>query len=219
MLPETCSDLMRNWGIRQHNIYLLMLLLACLAGCVSTTEVRKHAVKTIIVHPETGKAANGEDAYRLVGRISVSNTHQKFSAAISWRHHANEDQIHLFAPFGQTIAQIDRDATGVRLITAEPARYQADNVEQLTQQVFGWVLPISGLQFWVRGLHFPQTIAELDVDRNERIVAIRQDGWKIFYSAFFSTPVGVLELPKLLELDRDNLKIKLVIDRWLNVDD
>ncbi len=211
---------MRNWSIKQHNIYLSMLLSACLIGCVGTTEVRKSELRTIVARPGGAEGVtNGKDSYKLVGRISVSDVQQNFSAAIIWRHHTSADQIRLFAPFGQLIAQIDRDATGVRLVTAEPARYQADNVEQLTQQVLGWVLPVSGLQFWIRGLHFPETIAELDVDRNERIVAIRQDGWKIYYSAFFLTPTGVPEFPKLLRLDRDNLKIKLIIDRWLDVND
>ncbi|MDT8364062.1 MAG: lipoprotein insertase outer membrane protein LolB [Nitrosomonas sp.] len=206
---------MRNSSTRQRNIYLLLLLSIWLAGCVGK-EIRDDAVKTVVIHPERGKIAHREDNYRLAGRLSVNDARRKFSAAISWRHRVNEDQIYLFTPLGQTIARIDRDTVGVRLVTAEPAFYRAENIEQLTQQVLGLALPVSGLQFWVRGLHFPGTVAELDLDRDGRIVAIRQDGWRILYSAFFPALAGMPELPKLLELDRDHLKIKLVIDRWLD---
>ena len=207
-----------NWFAHQRSSCLLMLFLIWLAGCAGT-EVREDAVRTVVIQPGSEKATGRDDRYMLAGRLSVHNMQQRFSVTINWRHRANEDQIHLFSPLGQSIARIERDVTGVRLVTAEPILYQAENVEQLTQRVLGWVLPLSGLHFWIRGVHFPLTIAELDLDRSGRIVAIRQDGWRIRYSAFFPAQVGVLELPKLLELDRDNLKIKLIIDRWLDFND
>ncbi len=203
--------------VRQHSNFLLFLFLAVLIGC-SATEIRNSEIKTVVIQPGVGKLAEG-GRYALVGRISVHNLQQKFSATVNWQHRADEDQILLFSPLGQTIARIEQDISGVRLITAEPALHQAENIERLTQQVLGWVLPLSGLHFWVRGFHSPLTIAELDLDRNGRIVAIRQDEWKIHYSMFFPLRPGMQELPKLLELNRDNLKIKLMIDRWIDVID
>ena len=211
-------SLIDNWVVRQRSSCLLMLFSIWLIGC-TVTEVRNNAVKTVVIRPGSETLMGGDNRYTLVGRLSVHNMQQRFSATINWRHHANEDQIHFFSPLGQTIARIEQGVTGVRLVTAEPAFYQAENVEQLTQEVLGWMLPLSGLHFWVRGMHFPLTIEELDLDRNGRIVAIRQDGWEIQYSAFFPMKVGMLELPKSLELGRHNLKIKLMIDRWLDVSD
>lgn len=206
-----------GWFIRQHSNFLLFLFLVVLIGC-SATEIRNSEIKTVVIQPGIGKLAE-ESRYALTGRLSVHNLQQKFSATVNWQHRADEDQILLFSPLGQTIARIEQDISGVRLITAEPALYQAENIERLTQQVLGWVLPLSGLHFWVRGFHSPLTIAELDLDRNGRIIAIRQDGWNIYYSIFFPLRPGMQELPKLLELSRDNLKIKLVIDRWIGITD
>jgi len=212
------SSLIGSWVVHQRSSCLLMLFSIWLVGC-AVTEVRDNAVKTVVIRPGSETLMGGDNRYTLVGRLSVHNMQQRFSATINWRHHANEDQIHFFSPLGQTIARIEQDVTGVRLATAEPALYQAENVEQLTQQVLGWTLPLSGLHFWIRGMYFPLTIAELDLDRNGRIVAIRQDGWEIQYFVFFPMKVGMLELPKSLELGRHNLKIKLMIDRWLDVSD
>ncbi|MCC7135633.1 MAG: outer membrane lipoprotein LolB [Nitrosomonas sp.] len=206
-----------GWVICQHSNFLLFLFLVVLIGC-SATEIRNSEIKTVVIQPGSGKLAE-ESSYALTGRLSVHNLQQKFSATVNWQHRADEDQILLFSPLGQTIARIEQDISGVRLITAEPALYQAENIERLTQQVLGWVLPLSGLHFWVRGFHSPLTIAELDLDRNGRIIAIRQDGWNIYYSIFFPLRPGMQELPKLLELSRDNLKIKLVIDRWIGITD
>lgn len=202
------------WVIHLRRSYWLMVYPLLLVGC-AVTEVRDAGIRTVVIRPEPGAVTDNDNRYVLSGRLSVHNLQQKFSATINWRHYKNEDQIHLYAPLGQTIARIEQDMTGVYLITAESTRYRAENVEQLTQQILGWELPLSGLHFWIRGMYFPLTIAELDLDRSGRVVAIRQDGWEIRYSKFFPPKPGMQELPKLLELNRHNLKIKLIIDRWL----
>ncbi len=121
----------------------------------------------------------------------------------------------LFSPLGQTVAQIEQGPEGVRLITSEPKTYYASSVENLTEDVLGWRLPLSGLQFWVQGTHFPFTMSEKDLDRSGRTVAIRQDGWKITYLDYFSQFVPAYNnLPRVLELSRTDLKLKLVIDNW-----
>lgn len=184
-----------------------------LAGCV-TPETRHAEITTIIIQPEHGQVDLAGKPFILTGRLVVNARQQKFSGGIRWRHTKKRDEIYLFSPLGQVVAEILRDQTGVRLTTSEPAVYQAQSAEYLTSQVLGWELPLAGLQFWVRGEHFPGTVAEKDLDKGNRAVAIRQDGWNILYRNYYPERPDVSSLPKLLEFSRSGIKMKLIIDQW-----
>jgi outer membrane lipoprotein LolB len=189
-----------------------------LIGCAGPEVRHIAAVTTVIIQPSVEQNSWPDDPFMLVGRLSVKTEQQKFSGGVRWRHASQDDEVYLFSPLGQVIAEIYRDQAGVRLTTSEPATYQAQNVEYLTGQVLGWELPLAGLQFWVRGKHFPMTVAEKDINADDRIIAIRQDGWNINYLDYYPTRTTGVTLPRLLEFGRADVKIKLIVDQWLNAD-
>jgi outer membrane lipoprotein LolB len=184
------------------------------AGC-AVFESREVVVTTIVTQPSEGTVKETATDFGLIGRVLVKADKHGFSGGVHWQHTDISDELLLFSPLGQTVAQIDRGPEGVYLITSEQKTYYASSVEDLTEDVLGWRLPLSGLQFWVLGTHFPFTMSEKDLDSNGRTVAIRQDGWKITYLDYFSQPVPAYNiLPRVLELSRVDLKLRLVIDNW-----
>ena len=189
-----------------------------LIGCAGPESRRIAAVTTLIIQPSVEQDSLSDDPFILVGRISVKTEQQKFSGGVRWRHSSQNDEVYLFSPLGQVIAEIYRDQAGVRLTTSEPATYQAQNVEYLTGQVLGWEFPLAGLQFWVRGKHFPMTVAEKDIRAGNRIIAIRQDGWNINYLDYYPVRATGVTLPRLLEFGRADVKIKLIVDQWQHED-
>lgn len=184
-----------------------------LAGCAGQ-EVHREEVTTITIQPVREQADAVSEPFVLSGRLAVNTRQHRFSGGIRWQHTRSSDEIYLFSPLGQVVAKIFRDQAGVRLITSEPATYQAKNVEYLTSQVLGWELPLAGMQFWVRGVHFPGTVAEKDMDRNRRTIAIRQDGWQVVYQSYYPAEGDMPSLPRLVEFNRVDVKMKLVIDQW-----
>lgn len=194
----------KNWVL---GVFLL------LAGCAGLD--RHEDVTTVVIPPVREQAGiASEPPYVLIGRLAVNARQHRFSGGIRWQHTGSSDEIYLFSPLGQMVAEIFRDQAGVRLITSEPAIYQAQNAEYLTSQVLGWELPLAGMQFWVRGTHFPGTVAEKDLDKNKRTLAIRQDGWRIVYQDYYLAQGDAPALPRLLEFSRMDVKIKLIIDQW-----
>lgn len=204
---------------RNHEFVALWKLLFCVlsmfAGC-AVFESRDVAVTTIVTQPDDGASGETVTNFGLIGRVLVRADRRGFSGGVHWQHSDISDEILLFSPLGQTVAQIDRDAEGVRLVTSEQKTYYANSVEDLTEEVLGWRLPLSGLRFWVLGTHFPFTMSEKDLDRSGRTVAIRQNGWKITYLDYFSQHVATTHshLPRVLELSRVDLILRLVIDNW-----
>jgi outer membrane lipoprotein LolB len=142
---------------------------------------------------------------------------------VQWRHTEGRDDILLLSPLGQALAPLKRTPEGVQLTTAERENYYAPDMESLTEKVLGWRLPIMGLQYWVQGKNSPLTPSAIDLDDEGRVTAIRQDGWEIMYSGYFSPAPDQAVTPaagwaRLLQLRRNGLQIKLVVDKWDQID-
>ncbi|HMU64671.1 MAG TPA: lipoprotein insertase outer membrane protein LolB [Nitrosomonas sp.] len=207
----------------QETIYfvscsILLSTILLLGGCAS---LEKHSVvKTIVLEPEAEKARDLTN-FDLIGRISVKTNNDGFSGGIRWQHKNHFHHLLLLSPIGQVVAQIAQDDQGIQLITSDQKIYYAASIEALTEQVFGWKLPIIGLEYWIMGRANPLIVAEIDMDRDDQVIAIRQDGWEITYLDYFSRSVPqhnkVKSAPRIIELNYPNLKLKLVIDSWKNI--
>lgn len=170
---------------------------------------------TIFTEPLAANAQNiPASDFNILGRISIQDKSQSFSGSFRWQHLTASDEILLFTPLGQAVAEIMKDHEGVRLITSKLEAFYATDVESLTEEILGWRLPLDGLQYWIQGTHSPLTAAEKDLDRKDQVITIRQDGWHIHYSSFTPAQLSSLMLPRVINLFYDNLRIRLVVDNW-----
>ena len=195
---------------------LFFCVFPLISGCITLTHptAADKAVKTILTEPvDSAQIAPAAD-FNLLGRLSIQNGNERFSGSFRWQHLTVSDEILLFTPLGQAVAEITKDQEGVRLITAKLEAFYADDVESLTEEVLGWRLPLRGLQYWMQGKHSPLTAAEMDLDDKDQVVVIRQDGWKIQFSSYAPAQSNQTLLPRILDLLYENLKIKLVVDDW-----
>jgi outer membrane lipoprotein LolB len=188
------------------------------AGCTALAP-KNNVASTIVTQPVPDMADSKAADFGLIGRVSVKGGKESFSGGVQWHHRERGDEILLLSPLGQTLAQIRRTPEGVYLTTSERESYYDANVENLTERVLGWRLPLMGLQYWVQSMSSPATVSAVDMNIDGQVMAIRQDGWTIDYLAYSTmAPVQTSQtrttLPRLLMLKRDGLQIKLVIDAW-----
>jgi len=164
--------------------------------------------------PRAQAAVDAGGAFRLNGRIGVSHNGESFSGSLRWRHSAEGDEIFILSPLGQGVARISRNLAGASLETAEGRDYRAADVESLTEEVLGWRLPASGLQYWVAGRPAPEGPAKAELDDNQQLRRLYQDGWRIDYLGY--RLVQGRMLPAKLEMALgDDLRVRLVIDDWV----
>lgn len=201
-----------NFGILICCIFIFPLI----SGCITTQQTTADtAVKTLFIEPAANVQVIPPAAdFNLLGRISIQDQNQRLSGSFRWQHLAVSDEILLFTPLGQAVAEITKDQEGVRLINSKLEAFYASDVESLTEEVLGWRLPLNGLQYWIQGTHSPATAAEKDLDNKDQVVAIRQDGWKIHYSSYMPAQLNQMPLPKIVDLTYTNLRIRLVVDDW-----
>ena len=74
------------------------------------------------------------------------------------------------------------------------------------------ILPVEALQFWVRGLPWPD--AEWQEQRNEsgQLERLTQLGWQLNFSDYHSA--GALLLPQRIRASHQDQRFTLVIRRW-----
>lgn len=151
--------------------------------------------------------------FDIVGRALVTYSAGSMTANLRWEHAAAEDQIWLMTPTGQTLAYIVDSAQGATLTRSDRRQYRARSVEALTQQALGWSLPLSLLQYWVRGQPAPGSTPE-NVQRgpDNALRALNQNGWQV---AFIYHPDGAMSgRVRTLDLSDGPNQIRLVIDTW-----
>ncbi len=162
-------------------------------------------------------APRGPEPFDLLGRVLVTHTGGAVTANLRWEHFIEQDQIWLMTPTGQTLAFIVDSPQGATLTQADQKQYRAGSVEALTQQALGWPLPLSLLQYWVRGepaSGSPASAVERSADG--KLLALTQSNWRV---AFTYYPDGDSS-GKVRRLDlRDGPnEIRLVVDTWRSAD-
>lgn len=165
--------------------------------------------------PETGSMPAGapELNWELQGRLAVYAGDEGWHASLNWRQTGDAYLVELRGPLGQGAVRLQGDASGVTLERADGLRDRATDVDDLLARHTGWVLPVSGLRYWVRGQAVPDHEALWERDAQGRPQRLQQDGWDIRYTDYLTQPeLGVL--PRRIDLERDGLHARLVIDAW-----
>jgi outer membrane lipoprotein LolB len=168
-----------------RTITAVVLVLALLSGCATAPPSP--------VRPPVAQI----EQFAFSGRIAVRQGDVRHNARVDWRHETGRDEILLTTPFGQGVAELTRDATGARLVLADQRRFAADDWSALSQQVFGFALPLGTSARWLLG----------DIAVTE--------GWRVTIVERESAAADAL--PTVIELERDDIAVRLKIDEWIEV--
>ena len=150
--------------------------------------------------------------WQVRGRVAIRSEDDGWNADFDWQQRGESYRIRLRGPFGQGGIELHGDKLGVWLRRQDEAPVYARNVELLLKEETGWRLPVLGLSDWLRGLPADAQPAALDWDQQGRLQSLQQDGWNIAYGRYRT--VGERQLPDKLQLLRDRLLVKVVVDEW-----
>jgi outer membrane lipoprotein LolB len=117
------------------------------------------------------------------------------------------------SPFGQRMAWLQGDRSGVMLRLPDKEPLQAATAEELLAANFGWSAPVGALRYWVLGAPQPGREAETTLDDYGRLLRLRQDDWRIEFPQYVASAAAG-DLPRKLVLDGATLRIRLVVDAW-----
>lgn len=151
--------------------------------------------------------------WRAKGRLAASNTKEGGSAAFDWQQDHLNYQIKFVGAFGAGSALLTGTPHLVTLQDSQGKFRQAQSPEVLMNYLAGWHIPLTGLQYWVKGMPMPnQPTRVLQVDEQGRLIHLSQLGWDIEYSTY--SPGQSISLPGKINLVNNQLKVKLVMKQW-----
>ena len=83
----------------------------------------------------------------------------------------------------------------------------AASPEDLILQQLGYELPVSFLEYWIKGMPAPNTPADLTFNELNQLTNLYQLGWSVSYTD--PRLYGVIFLPRRVELTRPQNDIRL----------
>lgn len=187
----------------------LLLAAVCamiaLSGCQTTPQ-------------KTGGVPQEKHLYRIghweaEGKIAIQMADDRESASFKWTQDKADYTVYLFGPFGQGTTWLRRTSRGVILESAKTGTHKASSAETLMEDVLGWQVPVSNLQFWLRGLPAKKPKPDsLERDPAGFVSLLQQEGWQVAYSRH--EHVNGWWLPTRIRAEREDLKLTVVIKRW-----
>jgi len=84
-------------------------------------------------------------------------------------------------------------------------------VEALTRQALGWALPLSLLQYWLKGEAAPGPVSGVE-RAGERLMALTQNDWRVTFT--YHTEGDMSGRIRRLDMSDGPNEIRLVVDTW-----
>ena len=132
--------------------------------------------------------------FELVGRLAARYQDESFTGNLTWKHAREADEMLISTPLGQGVARIARQGDVVALSTAEPREYRSNDVEELTERVLGFRIPVAGLADWVQGRPSPE---------------LESRGWKIEYQER-----DAQQRPMRMRMTYTGVELRFAVTQW-----
>ena len=101
----------------------------------------------------------------------------------------------------------------LHIVTANGAELKGDAARAELNSRLGFDAPLASLRYWVLGVPDPAQPASESLDAaQQRLSALTQDGWRVDYQSYVDSAGG--PLPSKLTLQRDAVRVRLLVDDW-----
>ncbi|MDA1370225.1 MAG: lipoprotein insertase outer membrane protein LolB [Proteobacteria bacterium] len=177
---------------------LLSLLIAC-------TSMPPPAVENSswVVHRDQLQQL---DSWLLRGRVNVRYDEESHTPRIQWQQQQQDYNIRLWGTFNAGNTTID-GSPGFVTMETDGNVLTASSPEDLILEQLGYELPVSYLEYWIKGLPAPASSAELSFNALNQLSRMYQDGWTISYTDL--RQYGAITLPRRVEVTRPRNDIRL----------
>ncbi len=179
--------------------------------------------QTLLAACATSPLAPPDRAY--AGRFSASTAlgdqRENVSGRFNLEMRGAHQLLELSSPLGTTVARIEIEPGNARVTGSQMREVRGTNGDELTEQLLGWRLPVSGLVDWLEGR--PAAAGAARVEREDgRVTLIEQDGWMIRILEYFESKVDTAARPRRLVMERarsvntPSVVLRLIVDEPVN---
>jgi outer membrane lipoprotein LolB len=152
-------------------------------------------------------------AWAFKGRTAIVQGQEGWNAGINWQEQDQQFHIRLSGPFSQGGVSLDGDQQQVTLTLNDGETLTAPTPEQLLAEAMGWLLPVSALRDWVRGLPYAGApVDSRELDKQGRLTRLEQAGWQIEFLRYM--PFESYSMPAKVFMKHAQLNVKLIVSDW-----
>lgn len=146
------------------------------------------------------------DSWELRGRVNVRYDNESHTPRINWLQQNVEYHIRLWGTFnaGNTLI-VGRP--GYVTLENDGEILDASSPEELILGQMGYELPVSQLNYWIKGIPSPDSEYQLSFNELNQLTTIEQADWTINLSDM--RQYGPISLPRRVELTRPRNDIRL----------
>ena len=185
-----------------------LALVFALGGCQTVPVPAAPSVAWSVRRP----ALQTLDRFGLNGRVAVAVGSQGFNAGLRWAQSGAVTRLALTGPLGAGGVQVTADGGRLSVVSSSGKRLGDTDARSELEDKLGFQPPLTSLRYWVLGVPDPGAPASVQLDSQQRLAGLTQDGWQIEYSAYM--PVGAEWLPRLMTLRRQGVRVRMVVDGW-----
>lgn len=149
----------------------------------------------------------------LQGRLALKGAGESASGSVAWWQRGDGFDLRLHGAFGRGAMRLTENTAGARLERADEPPVEASSAAILLADALPEMpLPLASLRYWVLGRPAPGAIDAQQLDADNRLAMLRQNGWEIRYLEYQSVPPWVL--PSKLQARQGEVELRLAIKRW-----
>jgi len=185
-----------------------LALVLTLAGCQTVPVPAAPSMAWSVRRP----ALQTLGRFGLNGRVAVAVDKQGFNAGLRWSQSGAVTHLALTGPLGAGGVEVTADGDSLSVVTSSGKRLSDSQARSELEDKLGFEPPLRSLRYWVLGVPDPGGPASVQLDSQQRLTELSQDGWRIDYTAYM--PVGAEWLPRLMTLQRRGVRVRMVVDGW-----
>lgn len=151
--------------------------------------------------------------WQLRGRVNVRYDNESYTPRIQWQQDNNAYNIRLWGTFNAGNTRIE-GRPGRVIMEQDGNMFSARTPEDLILQQLGYELPVSYLEYWIKGLPAPNSRADLTFNDLNQLTGLSQDGWTVIYTD--PRDYDGIALPRRVEVTRprDDVRLRFVGLNW-----
>lgn len=191
---------------------LLLSLIIFMSGCAPLWQQKPSQTADVLWQQRLAQQAELKQ-WAFKGRTAITQGREGWNAGIKWQEQDEQFHIKLFGPFAQGGVALDGDQQEVTLTLDDGETMTAATPEQLLAEAMGWLLPVSALRDWVRGVPYSQVaVDKQQLDEKGRLTLLEQSGWTIEFLRYM--PFETYSMPSKVFMKHPDLSVRLVVTDW-----
>ncbi len=187
---------------------LALTIALALGGCQTVPVAPAPTVAWSVRRP----ALQNLNRFGLNGRVAVAVGKQGFNAGLRWTQSGAVTRLALTGPLGAGGVEVTADGADLSVVTSNGKRLGNTQARSELQSKLGFEPPLASLRYWVLGVPDPGAPAAVQLDPQQRLTELTQDGWRVDYGAY--VPAGAEWLPRLMTFRRQDVRVRMVVDGW-----